>query len=38
MRRIALWLVFNVPLGRLAPHVFGFAVGAKPVRIDRIPL
>lgn len=24
-----MWLVWNVPLGLLAPHVFGFAIGAK---------
>lgn len=29
MRRIAMWLVWNVPLGRFAPAVFGFALGAK---------
>jgi hypothetical protein len=34
LREIAMWLVLNVPLGKLAPHVFGFAIGAKPVRID----
>lgn len=33
VRRIAMWAVFNVPLGRLAPHVMGFALGAKYDRI-----
>ena len=32
MNKFLLWLVFNVPLGRLAPHVFGLAVGRKPVK------
>jgi len=35
MRRFAMWLVFNVPLGRFAPAVFGFAMGAKGKRVDR---
>ena len=25
-----MWLVWNVPLGKLAPWVFGLAIGAKP--------
>lgn len=29
MRRFAMWLVWNVPLGRLAPHVMAFALGTK---------
>lgn len=29
MRKIAMWLVWNVPLGGFAPMVFGFAVGKK---------
>lgn len=33
MRRLLMWLVWNVPLGRLAPWVFGLAVGARPVRV-----
>lgn len=32
-RRFAMWLVWNVPLGRAASHVFGFAVGAKEMRV-----
>ena len=31
LRDAALWLVFNVPMGRAAPYVFGFAIGAKPL-------
>lgn len=30
---IAFWLVFNVPLGRLAPYVFNFAMGSTGKRI-----
>lgn len=30
MNRFLLWLVFNIPLGKLAPYVFGLAVGRKP--------
>ncbi len=33
MRKFLLWLVFNVPLGPLAPHVFGLAIGCKEKRI-----
>lgn len=32
LRGIAMWLVWNVPLGRFAPHVFKFAIGAKKMR------
>jgi hypothetical protein len=32
-RRFAMWLVFNVPLGRLAPWVMGYALNARPRRI-----
>lgn len=32
MKSIAMWLVWNVPLGRLAPHVLAFALGAKNYR------
>jgi len=27
------WLVFNVPLGRLAPWVLGLALGRKPHQV-----
>ena len=30
LRSIALWMVFNVYLGRFAPHVLGFALNSKP--------
>lgn len=37
MRRIAFrfgwWLFERLPLGRMAPHVFGWLVGSKPVRV-----
>lgn len=33
MRKILLWLVFNVPLGPLAPYVFGLAIRCKGKRI-----
>ena len=29
MYRFLIWFVFNVPLGRLAPHIFGIACGCK---------
>lgn len=29
LRRFAMWLVWNVPLGALAPHVMAFALGAE---------
>jgi len=32
MRRFAMWLMFNVPLGFLAPYIMKFAVGAKRMR------
>jgi len=32
MRRFLIWLVWNVPLGRLAPHILGLALG-KPAQI-----
>lgn len=31
-----MWLVWNVPLGKLAPYVFGFAIGRMPKKINRI--
>ena len=30
MRRFAIWLVDNVPMGRLAPYVLGYALNSKP--------
>ena len=35
MRKFALWLVNNVPLGRLAPYIFGFSIGRMPKRVDK---
>jgi len=32
MRRLAMWMVWNVPMGRLAPWVLGFALNSYPVR------
>jgi hypothetical protein len=32
VRRFLFWLVWNVPLGRLAPWVFDLAMGQKGVR------
>ena len=32
LRSAAMWAVCNVPFGRLAPHVLGFALGSKPRR------
>jgi hypothetical protein len=29
LRKLAMWAVWNLPLGRYAPQVFGFAVGSK---------
>lgn len=33
LRRAALWLVFNVPMGKLAPWMMGFALGSRPRRV-----
>ena len=35
MRRFLFWLVWNVPLGNLAPYVLGLALGQKPERMNR---
>lgn len=35
MRRFAMWLVDNVPLGKLAPYIFGFAIGRMPKKMDK---
>lgn len=34
MSKILIWIVWNVPLGRLAPIVLGWALGVKGERID----
>lgn len=31
-RKIAMWLIFNIPMGKIAPIVFGFAIGAKHIK------
>lgn len=33
MRRFLFWLIHNVPLGPLAPWVFGLAIGRMPRRV-----
>lgn len=33
IRRCLFWLVWNVPLGPLAPWVLGLAMGRKPRRV-----
>lgn len=35
MNRFLFWLIDNIPLGRLAPYVFGLAVGKKPQKVKR---
>ena len=35
IRRFLFWLVFNAPLGKLAPWVFGLAIGSKPVKVEK---
>ena len=32
MRRLAMWLVWNVYLGPFAPHVFAFAMKSKNIK------
>ena len=33
MNKFLIWMVFNVPLGRLAPYVLGWACGCKGVKV-----
>lgn len=33
MNKFLMWIFDNIPLGRLAPYVFGLAIGRKPHRI-----
>jgi len=33
MRSFLFWIIHNIPLGKLAPWVFGLAIGRKPHRI-----
>ena len=30
IQRILLWIVWYIPLGKLAPYVIGFALNSKP--------
>lgn len=32
MKKLLIWIVFNVPLGKLAPYILGVALGTKPCR------
>ena len=34
MRKFLMWIVWNIPLGKLAPFVFELAIGSKPERIN----
>ena len=34
MRKFLMWIVWNIPLGKLAPWVFGLAIDSKPERIN----
>ena len=34
IRKFLMWLVWNVPLGRAAPWVFGLAIGRMPHRLE----
>ena len=29
MRRLAMWIVNNIPCGKIAPFLFSYAIGAK---------
>lgn len=33
MRKVLFWIVDNIPLGKLAPYVFGLALGSKPQKV-----
>ena len=37
MRTLLFWLVWNVPLGRLAPWVLGLALGRAPAALPAAP-
>ena len=34
MRKFLMWIVWNIPLGKLAPLVFRLVIGSKPERIN----
>ncbi|HLF66173.1 MAG TPA: hypothetical protein VI522_01005 [Gammaproteobacteria bacterium] len=36
IRKIALWIVWNVPVGFLAPYLFGIAVNSKPMKVNQL--
>lgn len=36
MRRILFWMVWNVPLGKLAPYVLALAMGSKPIKKENM--
>ena len=33
LHKIGWWIFDNIPLGKLAPHFFGWLIGSKPVKI-----
>lgn len=35
LRWLAMWILWNVPVGKLAPHLLGFALGSKPTLKDK---
>lgn len=35
MRRIAWWIFNNIYVGKLAPWLFGFAIGRMPHKVER---
>ena len=37
MVRLAIWLIWNVPLGRMAPYVMGIAMGGMPKKKEDKP-
>ena len=37
LRCVAMWLVFNVPLGKAAPWVMGFALNSWPRKVRKVP-
>lgn len=34
VRRACFWAVWNLPLGPLAPHILGWALGSKARRVE----
>lgn len=37
MSKFLIWLVMgsNIPLGRLAPYIFGLAIGRRPHKVEK---